>query len=395
MPADMVESSTNTPSSLGFSAGSTAGGSLLPHSASFGSSLPAPPAGQFDLFTNIHVSVRGQQRQLSLDLPSPLEPCPEATLLRPFWLLRCIYQTIAHPRGGYLSAKLFIPRDVWKVQNVKIKGVEEKIAVCDLVTNALAKLRKADTLDADAVLEDMQYLESVMDQAQAMLSKKLGSDVGSKDLASSFKDAPLSSASFDKSTASFIDNQSSTFSTSTGGSNTTINKPGKSYLSSLGRKLRNKPSHNSLASSFNSTSGSLACTAAASYTLSTVPMTPTTTILTARTLTNRSRTHRTTSTAFLTPPLSTHGSRPLTDGPYVAYTSALARLCDAAQVLDEIVRQAEDPGVKASGPTHVGLELGARHAAEFFGLWICRWVLGDLGMLVDKFGKRAGEYLVA
>jgi hypothetical protein len=102
-------------------------------------------------------------------------------------------------------------------------------------------------------------------------------------------------------------------------------------------------------------------------------------------------------------PRSNHRSTTLTPalnprdhltGPYAAYTWSLAKLCGAAQVLDEIVRQAEDPGTKAQGPTHVGLELGARHACEFFGLWICRWVLADLGMLVDKSVKRRGEWVL-
>lgn len=110
--------------------------------------------------------------------PMPLEPCPQEFLLRPFWLMRAIYQTIAHPRGGYISNKLFIPRDVWVVKGVKLKGVEDKIAQCDFLTAALLKLAGVNTLDADAVLEEMQSLEATLEQVQAILTKKLGNEVG-------------------------------------------------------------------------------------------------------------------------------------------------------------------------------------------------------------------------
>ena len=138
------------------------------------------PTSGLNLFDcNIHSPVAlGRPNSLVANAPLPLEPCPESFLLRPFWLMRCLYQTIAHPHGGYLSAKLFIPRDVWRVKNVKLKAVEDKISNCDLLTAALLKLAQVDTYDADAVLEEMQSLEGVLDQVQVVLSKKLGNEVG-------------------------------------------------------------------------------------------------------------------------------------------------------------------------------------------------------------------------
>ena len=62
---------------------------------------------------------------------------------------------------------------------------------------------------------------------------------------------------------------------------------------------------------------------------------------------------------------------------------------------DQIARQVEDPGLKHSSPTHVGLELSMRHAAEFFSFYICRFVLADLGLLLDKFLKRGSEWVLA
>lgn len=103
-------------------------------------------------------------------------------------------------------------------------------------------------------------------------------------------------------------------------------------------------------------------------------------------------------------------------GPNANYMGSLARLFDAAQALgktgynpfiifayianhvalsDQIARQVEDPGLRHADKTQVGLELCTRHAAEFFGFYICRFVLADLGMLLDKFIKRGSEWVLA
>ena len=138
------------------------------------------PSGGIHLFdSDIHSPISpGTPNPMAANAPSPLEPCPESTLLRPFWFLRCVHQSITHPRGAYISTRLFVPRDVWKVTNVKLKNVEDKVSSCDLLTATLLNLAKVNTFDANAVLEEMQGLEQIMDQSQAVLSKKLGSEVG-------------------------------------------------------------------------------------------------------------------------------------------------------------------------------------------------------------------------
>jgi len=164
--------------------------------------------------------------------------------------------------------------------------------------------------------------------------------------------------------------------------------------------LRNKPSHNSLAAaSFASTSGSLFGAAnAAGYTLASIPMTASaSTVLPA--FPTRQSNRSQTSMSFLTPPLSTSlGGKPLTDGPYVLYASALARLCDTAQVMVQIVQLIEETQMSRAGAPltqqQAVLEAGTRRVSEFFGLWVGRWVLADVGMLADKWVKRGGESLV-
>ena len=198
-------------------------------------SLPTPinanfltsvqPAGGMNYFdTDLHSPYEpGAPNPAATNPPLALEACPESFLLRPFWFMRCMYHVIAHPRGGYLSTRLFVPREIWRVKNVKLKNVEDKVASCDLLTAALHKLSKVDTLDADAVLEEMQSFELVLDQVQAALSKRLGGgEVGLQGSGALFR------------ASSTIDDAEKLGSKST-------NTSSKSYLSGW-RKLRSKNS---------------------------------------------------------------------------------------------------------------------------------------------------------
>lgn len=236
----------------------------------------------------------GCPNPLATNAPLPLEPCPESALLRPFWFLRCIYQTIVHPRGGYISNRLFVPRDIWLVKNVKLKNVEEKMSTCDFLTSALLKLAKVDTLDAGAVLEEMQFLENVIEQAQIGLSKKLGSEVGLLGVSWLSKGSNTMDDSF--STAEALTSKSS--------------NTGRKYGLSSWRKLRSKTS---TGPGFNP-----ATTATISKdgvkeppTMSTLPM-----------------------TSVSNPRFP---KRNVTEvrcaGPNSNYMGALARLCDAVQIL--------------------------------------------------------------
>ncbi|PYH97783.1 hypothetical protein BO71DRAFT_438595 [Aspergillus ellipticus CBS 707.79] len=346
---ELASESPNTPSSNAFPAldshkgPMTASVPILPTPTGTGVSANGLPSGGLNIFdSHIHSPTRqGSPNLMAVEPPLPLEPCPESFLLRPFWLMRCIHQTIAHPRGGYLSTKLFIPRDVWRVKNVKIRAVEEKVSNCDLLTAALLKLAKVDTYDADAVLEEMQSLESVLDQVQMSLSKKLGGEVGVQGAMPLFK---TTQASEDATTIDMLPSKPS-------------NGPSKSYLTSW-RKLRSK-------NSGLGTTTSLPISKEPSkdnLTINTIPMTS----LPASQPLRRS-------------------SLQLQYNSSNNYMGALARLCDAAQVL---AQQVEDPGLKHSSPTHVGLELSTRHAAEFFGFYVCRFALNDIGMMLDKFIKR-------
>lgn len=234
---------------------------------------------------------------LNPSAPIPLEPCPTEFLLRPFWLMRALYQTIAHPKGGYLSTKLFIPRDVWRVKGVKLKNIEDKIANCDFLTAALLKLAQVDTFDADAVLEEMQALEGVLEQVQTTLAKKLGNEVGVQGAGGMFKDAP---AGGDADSSGNITKSSST---------------GKSSSFSW-RRLRSKNSGVGLSNSYNKPSSSDGPKEGGSLTMGTLPMT--TTALSKVRFAKRDV------------------SQVQFSGPNANYMGALARLFDAAQTLGKL-----------------------------------------------------------
>lgn len=303
-PDGSEEASIGTPLSTTFSAFSSHSRKAIPRPLD-----PTPPTPSIvtslsdapGTTTNINIFesdihspfVPGSPNPMAANAPIPLEACPDSHLLRPFWLMRCFYQTIAHPRGGYLSTKLFVPRDVWRVKGVKIKGVEDKITNCDILTAALQKLSSVDTLDADAVLDEMQSLEQVLDHVQGNLMKKLSSEVGVQGIASLFKDAPNSGGDGSQSSEPIS------------ASSRAVSQ-GKSYLSSW-RKLRSKSSAVNLTTSYSLPKDH----AKETITLSTLPMTS---------LPNPRFAKRDVSQLELS-------------GPHAAYMSSLSRLFDAVQII--------------------------------------------------------------
>ncbi|KAG5978876.1 hypothetical protein E4U55_005816 [Claviceps digitariae] len=356
---DVFDRSPGTPSSLHIgSAGKPAIPALpTPLAVALREQMEAASPASFYLFEdNIHLpATPGSPNPMVLDPPVALEPCPSDVMLRPFWLMRCLYQTLAHPRGGYLSTKLFVPRDVWKVKSVKLKSVEDKISNCDLLTAALLKLAKVDTCDADALLEEMQTLEGILEQVQHALTRKLGNDVGVHGSGVLFKEA---SNVVEGDGVPVVPRTSSV--------------SGKSSSFSW-RRLRSKNSNLGLGGVYSSRSAGPSEGSKESGTMPTLPMTPQPT--------SRPPKREITQAQFL--------------GPNANYMHALARLFDAAQAIDLIARQVDDPGLKHADKTQVGLELCTRHAAEFFGFYVCRFVLVDLGLLLDKFIKRGSEWVLA
>jgi hypothetical protein len=266
------------------------------------------PSGGMHLFeSDIHSPYSpGSPSAAVKNAPIPLEPCPDSYLLRPFWLMRCFYQTIVHPRGGYLSTKLFIPRDVWRVKGVKLKYLDDKIANCDMLTAALQKLSSVNTLDADAVLEEMQGLEIILDQVQTQLAKKLGNEVGVQNVSILFKDAytvgqgNVAESNSEKGSHGSQDHAPKS-----------AMSQSKSYLSSW-RKLRSKNSAVGL-SNMAGPKNDRGEVSKDSLTMATLPMTSLPNLRFAK----------------------RDMSQVMFEGPNAGYMGSLAKLFDAAQILGE------------------------------------------------------------
>lgn len=217
--------------------------------------------------------------------PAPFEPCPDSNLLRPFWLLRSISNTATHPRGAYITTRLFMPHEAWLNRSAKLKNVEDKIAACDMLTAALAPLDGVNTLDADAVLEDLQKFEEIMERVQMTLIKKLGHEVGVGNATTMFKDADR------------------------GGMDGAMDsKDSKNAAKFSWRKLRGKPSVSGVTNAPGGGSGD-------TCTMSTVPMTSFNGV-------EKRTGHRRDALRDAT-----------FEGPHKEYMASIARLCEAAQVI--------------------------------------------------------------
>lgn len=247
-----------------------------------------------------------------------LEPCPESYLLRPFWLMRAMGLTLTHPKGGFLTSRLFVPREVWQTKGVKLKSVDEKIANCDLLVAALGRLASVDTFDADALMEELQSFEEVMERVQTSLVKKLGSDVGIGGMAGLFKDAAAAASNTAALSTAGLSNNADTI---TLAGEKTKSKEGKGYLTSW-RKLRSKSSgtpvalgaagqnNGKVSSSFSSNSK------AAEKDLPAMPSVPMTSYVPVE---RRGAKREVRNLSF--------------EGPNREYMASLARLCEGAQVL--------------------------------------------------------------
>ncbi|KKA28014.1 hypothetical protein TD95_003694 [Thielaviopsis punctulata] len=320
------------------------------------------------------ISPRPGHAVIDPNVPVALEPCPNDFLLRPFWMMRCLYQTLCHPRGGFISNKLFVPRDVWKVKGVKIKNVDDKVQACDALTAALEKLGRVDTNDADNMLEEMQSLENVLDQLTQQLTRKLGGDVGIQAPSVLFRE---SSANVEAESGSAVPRSTSV-----------SNKTGSSFS---WRRLRSKTSQAGLTSQYSSSANGMASTSSLGGSGASVTMRLDSSHGTSRRDSPPTEMLPMTTTPILRPPRR-DVKKVQFSGPNSVYMEALARLFDAAQTVDQIARQVEDPGLKHADKTQVGLELCTRHAAEFFAFYIIRFAMADLANLLDKFVKRGTEW---
>ncbi|KAK6351366.1 hypothetical protein TWF718_004528 [Orbilia javanica] len=327
-----------------------------PMSGNIGSAVGLPTGG-FHLFDNRIHSPGSRSLDSDSSHPAPLEPMPQEQLSKTFWLMRCLNNAISNPHGGYLSQKLFVPREIWLMRGVKLKCVDEKIAASENLTTALKKLSSVDKTDSDLLLKELQDLEHVMSKTETVLAKKLGSDVGASGASAMFKstdgDGDSMGNGIDSSSTMKAINSSS---------------GGRSYW----KKLRSKNTSSIISSS------------SSSYTA----------LPSARSLESYSEnvSHANGGGVGYGSEMEDGAGFGGFAGPFAGYLNALSKLFEAAQVLDQLSVHIESHNIHIT--TQVGLDLSINRAGEFFGLVVCRFVLADVTILLDKYLKRASEWVV-
>ncbi|KAF2858839.1 hypothetical protein K470DRAFT_259438 [Piedraia hortae CBS 480.64] len=149
---------------------------FLRSATSHGDSQPTGGSYLFDTSLKAHSA----HSPSSFMAPAALEPCPESSLLRPYWLMRTILSTLIHPQGGFITTQLFIPREAWLTRGVKLRHIEDKIANIDLLTASLSRLNPNETSDVQTIIAELSSVEEVMDRVRSALTKRLGNDVGGR-----------------------------------------------------------------------------------------------------------------------------------------------------------------------------------------------------------------------
>ncbi|KAF8973463.1 hypothetical protein BGZ46_009837 [Entomortierella lignicola] len=123
--------------------------------------------------------------------PKELDPPPPADpYLRCFWFMHLLEQTMT--TGGFLSSKLYVPRDVWyQKTSVRLPSIEAKITACQSVSQTLDNMvaqSKAGKLtllvevggnvekgerDRNELLKELENLETLTLDIWGKLSKKM------------------------------------------------------------------------------------------------------------------------------------------------------------------------------------------------------------------------------
>ncbi|RKP07201.1 hypothetical protein THASP1DRAFT_24601 [Thamnocephalis sphaerospora] len=100
-----------------------------------------------------------------------LEQPPSSAELRPFWLMRCFERSITS--GGFLTARLFVPRSLWLTKGVKLMVVDTKIQTCERLRDRLEKMAAVDLDDTDNAITALDELDDELHAAQNQLARKL------------------------------------------------------------------------------------------------------------------------------------------------------------------------------------------------------------------------------
>ncbi|KAG5438200.1 hypothetical protein PCANB_003051 [Pneumocystis canis] len=106
---------------------------------------------------------------------------PKDFIAKTYWLMRVLQKMlmpfIIKSKGSYLTRRLFIPKDIWYLKDVKIKGEEEKIKVCESLIFTLNKIKSFKQDDLQSLIKELSYLSDMVDLFRFWLLKKFGTEV--------------------------------------------------------------------------------------------------------------------------------------------------------------------------------------------------------------------------
>ncbi|KTW28113.1 hypothetical protein T552_01974 [Pneumocystis carinii B80] len=106
---------------------------------------------------------------------------PRNPIEKTYWLMKILQKLlmpfIIKSEGSYITPQLFIPKDIWYVKNVKLKGEEEKIKVCESLIFTLNKIKSLKKDDLQSLIKELVYLDNMVDIFRFWLLKKFGTEV--------------------------------------------------------------------------------------------------------------------------------------------------------------------------------------------------------------------------
>ncbi|EMR09738.1 hypothetical protein PNEG_01923, partial [Pneumocystis murina B123] len=106
---------------------------------------------------------------------------PKDSIEKTYWLMKILQKLlipfIIKSEGSYITPRLFIPKDIWYVKNVKLKGEEEKIKVCESLIFTLNKIKSLKQDDLQSLIRELVYLDNMVDIFRFWLLKKFGTEV--------------------------------------------------------------------------------------------------------------------------------------------------------------------------------------------------------------------------
>ncbi|KAK9727765.1 hypothetical protein K7432_001584 [Basidiobolus ranarum] len=168
--------------------------SLMPKSHNGSNiNLSADPSPTGSYFTNPNRRPHKGLTLFDIVLEEPqegtslFEDPPQKPELQPFWLMRCFERSMMN--GGFISARMYIPRSLWYQSGARLSAIEAKISACELITATLYNMvlslgqiipntntpsvTNMKEVDITMLLKELESFDTVLYSVQNNLAKKL------------------------------------------------------------------------------------------------------------------------------------------------------------------------------------------------------------------------------